>query len=87
MLCRWHVLHTDLSNPFVRLLEGRVQIEIWDHVPEPAIVVMSDDLEWAESGRGLPLVLAMCERWRTAWVDKEHRKYVLAELAAGAGAT
>jgi anti-sigma regulatory factor (Ser/Thr protein kinase) len=69
----------------VRLAGGRVQIKVWDHVPEPAIVVISDDLECAESGRGLPIVLAMCERWRTAWVDTEHRKYVLAELAAAAG--
>ncbi|MEU9871057.1 ATP-binding protein [Actinomadura sp. NPDC048021] len=62
----------------VRLTEGRAQIEVWDHVPAPAIVVLAGDDD--ESGRGTQIVLAMCARWNTEWVYDQHRKYVRAEL-------
>jgi hypothetical protein len=69
--------------PLVRLRllsdAARVVIEVWDTNPLPPVVTQAD--ADCESGRGLMLVDALCERWGWTTPDGWCGKVVWAEIS------
>jgi hypothetical protein len=63
----------------VRLLlfERSVVVAVWDR--DPAAPVLKDPVTDSESGRGLSIVAALCERWD--YLAAQDGKCVWAELA------
>ena len=69
--------------PLVRLRllsdAARVVIEVWDTNPLPPVVTQADPDD--ESGRGLMLVDALCERWGWTVPDGWCGKAVWAQIS------
>jgi hypothetical protein len=65
-------------SPPAKLFSTRVLIEVWDDIPEAPLAEQADPDD--ESGRGLMLIEAVCDRRSWATVPGWTGKVVSAEL-------